>query len=50
MYKELQGEILESKQLLIKNKIAFNEDKINRLVYALYALTEEEIAIIEGVV
>ncbi len=52
LHKELQAmghAPLSSKEALIKNKIAFNEDKINRLVYALYALTEEEIAIIEGV-
>jgi adenine-specific DNA-methyltransferase len=47
LYKELQGVSLESKQAFIKNKIAFNEDKINTLVYKLYELTDEEIHMIE---
>lgn len=46
--KDLQSEILESKKDLIKSKIAHFEDKINRIVYELYGLTEEEIKIVEN--
>ena len=45
--KDLQAETLESKREQIKRKIDHFEDKINELVYKLYDLTEEEIAIIE---
>jgi len=33
----------------IQARISFTDDKINRLVYELYNLTEEEIRIVEGV-
>jgi adenine-specific DNA-methyltransferase len=45
---DLHSSNLESKKEQIKQKIAYNEDKINALIYALYDLTAEEIKIIEG--
>ena len=45
---ELQTVSLDSRKEQIKSKISYNEDKINALVYALYDLTEEEIALIEN--
>ena len=45
--KELQTVTLETKKEQIKNKIEYHEDKINALVYQLFELTEEEIALIE---
>jgi hypothetical protein len=32
----------------IKQRIAYNEDKINSIVYGLYGLTEDEIKLVEG--
>jgi len=39
---------LPSKISQIESKIDYCEDRINEIVYKLYGLTEEEIAIIEG--
>ena len=46
--KDIQTATLESKKEQIKQKIEYNEDKINTLVYQLYNLTEDEIQIIEN--
>lgn len=46
--KDLQVATLESKKEQIKQKIEYNEDKINSLVYQLYNLTDEEIKLIEN--
>ncbi len=46
--KDLHTANLETKKEQMKQKIEYNEDKINTLVYSLYNLTEEEIKIIEG--
>ena len=46
--KDLQTANLETKKQQIKQKIEYNEDKINYLVYQLYNLTDEEIKIIEN--
>lgn len=46
--KNIQGVQLESQKTQIKNKIQFCEDKIDKLVYELYELTEDEIKIVEG--
>jgi predicted type IV restriction endonuclease len=45
---ELKDSKLPSKTEQIKNRIEHSEQKINELVYQLYELTPEEIAIIEG--
>jgi type I restriction-modification system DNA methylase subunit len=39
---------LDSKKEQIKQKIEYNEDKINELIYQLYDLTKEEIELIES--
>jgi adenine-specific DNA-methyltransferase len=46
--KELYIATLETKREQIKQKIDYNEDKINALVYELYELTAEEINLIEN--
>lgn len=46
---ELNNTNLSSKKEQILNKIDFLESKLNKLVYQLYDLTEEEIKIVEGV-
>jgi hypothetical protein len=46
--KELKEEKLQTKIEQIKQHIEHSEEKINELVYELYELTEEEIAIIEN--
>ena len=45
---ELHEAKLDSKIEQIKSRIEHSEDKINQLVYQLYELTPEEIAIVEG--
>lgn len=45
--KELQILTLETKKEQIKQKIEYNEDKINSLVYQLYDLTKDEIELVE---
>ena len=45
---EIKLEKLQTKIEQIKQRITHSEDKINQLVYELYELTPEEIAIIEG--
>jgi hypothetical protein len=44
---ELKEAKLPTRQEQIKQRIAHSEDRINRLVYELYELTEDEIKIIE---
>ena len=44
---ELKEAKLPTWQEQIKQRIAHSEDRINRLVYELYELTEDEIKIIE---
>ncbi|MDI9336922.1 MAG: N-6 DNA methylase [Alphaproteobacteria bacterium] len=39
---------LETQRDLIKQKIDYNEDKINELVYELYNLTEDDISLVEA--
>jgi type I restriction-modification system DNA methylase subunit len=39
---------LETKKEQVKQKIEYNEDKINELVYELYDLTKEEIELVES--
>lgn len=46
--KEKQVTSLHSKVDQIQGKIDYCEDKINKIVYELYGLTEEEIKIVEG--
>ena len=45
--KEIKIATLDTKKEQIKQKIEYNEDKINSLVYQLYDLTKEEIALVE---
>jgi type I restriction-modification system DNA methylase subunit len=44
---EIKIATLDTKKEQIKQKIEYNEDKINSLVYQLYDLTKEEIALVE---
>jgi hypothetical protein len=46
--KELQILTLETKKEQVKQKIEYNEDKVNELVYELYDLTKEEIEVVES--
>ncbi len=46
--KEKQQTTLSEKQEQLQHRIHYTDDKINKLVYELYGLTEEEINIIEG--
>lgn len=47
-YQDLSSTTLSTRRDQIQSKIDYYEDRINRLVYELYGLTEEEIAIVEG--
>lgn len=44
---EIKTATLDTKKEQIKQKIEYNEDKINSMVYQLYDLTKEEIALVE---
>ena len=46
--KDLQTSTLQTQKDQIKSKIEYFEDKINKLVYQLYDLSEEEIKIVEN--
>ena len=46
--KDLQAATLPNQIEQLKARIAFNEDKINEIVYGLYGLTDEEIKMVEG--
>ncbi|MBW6537573.1 MAG: N-6 DNA methylase, partial [Mariniphaga sp.] len=46
--KELQTAKIPSKTEQLQTRINHTENRINRLVYMLYGLTEEEIALVEG--
>jgi hypothetical protein len=46
--KELQSATLPDNKEQIKARIGHTDDKINRMVYRLYGLTEEEIQIVEN--
>ena len=46
--KELQKATLPEQKEQLKARIDFTDKKIDRLVYQLYDLTEEEIMIVEG--
>jgi hypothetical protein len=46
--KELQSATLPDHREQIKARIDHTDEKINRLVYQLYGLTEEEIRIVEN--
>jgi hypothetical protein len=48
LFKELKSVNLESKKELINSKIEYYEEKINNLIYELYKITDEEIAIVEN--
>ncbi|HOJ17725.1 MAG TPA: hypothetical protein PLT92_04085 [Ignavibacteriaceae bacterium] len=48
LYKKYFGLTLESERVQIKTKIDYCEEKINKIVYEFYGLTEEEIKIVEG--
>jgi hypothetical protein len=43
-----QTTTLSEKLEQLNHRIAYTDDKINKLVYELYGLTEEEVAIVEG--
>ena len=49
LHEEIQSINLESKREQMQEKINYCENKINEIVYQLYELTEDEIAIIESV-
>ncbi|MGI8635466.1 MAG: hypothetical protein ACR2KZ_08690 [Segetibacter sp.] len=43
-----QKTTLSEKLEQLNQRIAYTDDKINKLVYELYGLTEEEVTIVEG--
>jgi type II restriction/modification system DNA methylase subunit YeeA len=45
---EIKIASLDTKKEQIKQKIEYNEDKINSLVYQLYNLTKEEIELLQS--
>ncbi len=45
---EKQNTTLPEKIEQLNQRIAYTDEKINKLVYELYGLSEEEIAIVEG--
>jgi hypothetical protein len=47
---ELQEQKLETARTQLVSRINYCEERINRVVYQLYELTEEEIKIVEGTV
>lgn len=48
LYTELMNTKLETTKEQIQNRISHTDDKVNKLVYQLYDLNEDEIKIIEG--
>jgi hypothetical protein len=46
--RELQAATLPDQKEHLKARIGHTDDKINRMVYQLYGLTEEEIGIVEN--
>jgi len=48
LHKQLAGVKSESERGAVQRQIEATDAEIDRLVYALYGLTEEEIAIVEG--
>jgi hypothetical protein len=46
--KDLQQAVLPEQKEQIKARINYTDKKIDKLVYELYGLTEEEIKIVEG--
>lgn len=48
LHKDLQSEWVGPKQEAIEREIKATDEEIDRLVYELYGLTEEEIKIVEG--
>jgi len=47
LHKELQTTVLSEKVEQLKQRIEYSEEQIDKLVYELYGLTEEEIGVIE---
>ncbi len=48
LQKEKQQATLPDKLEQLKARIKYTDDKINKLVYSLYGLSEQEIGIVEG--
>jgi hypothetical protein len=48
LHKALAEEATPHRKTLLQRQIAATDAEIDRLVYALYGLTEEEIGIVEG--
>ncbi len=48
LQKEKQQTTLPDKLEQLKARIKYTDDKINKLVYSLYGLSEKEIGIVEG--
>jgi hypothetical protein len=46
--KELQKAKMPEEQEQLKQRISYTDKKIDKLVYELYGLTEEEIKVVEG--
>jgi adenine-specific DNA-methyltransferase len=49
LHKDLRAATLPDQKELIKTRIEYCDDQINRMVYQLYGLTEEEIAVVEKI-
>ena len=45
---KLRAAVSEKERAVLQNAVASTDRKIDELVYALYALTPEEIALVEG--
>ena len=48
LYKQLPAATTEHERKLLQRQITATDHEIDQLVYALYGLTAEEIAIVEG--
>jgi type I restriction-modification system DNA methylase subunit len=46
--KELQSATLPDQKEQLKSRIGHTDDRINRMIYQLYGLTEEEVAVVEN--
>jgi len=48
LHKQLQGAKSEAEQGMVQNQLEATDRQIDALVYALYGLSEEEVAVVEG--
>jgi hypothetical protein len=48
LYRDLHSATLPDQKERLQARIGHTDDKINRMVYQLYGLTEEEVAVVEN--